>query len=325
MAAFRRTTWLVVVLTLAAGCLPARRSARELAGTPGEPAGAAPTGEVREGSLHGGFITIRVLLPPAGPRPAPAVLTLIGQEDALLALGLAVVSFETHWELLQPLVAASRPAGEAATPSPAQRSWGKWLLASPSPRTVGEGYFRLIKGTAQGTIPQVLDWLGHLPEVDAGHVGIVGTSTNGFTALQATGGDRRIVAAVVLAACGDYRSFVARSPLGLGGEMPFDPTPDYAAFLAAHEPIRHPKRLLHAAVLMVHGDADHAVPISCARDTARVLAAAYRRAGVPERFRYVEVPGGTHDLGGEGRWQAFAWLYRWLRGPEGRTLGGRER
>jgi dienelactone hydrolase len=263
--------------------------------------------DVRDGALHNGFITIRVALPPGARSPVPAVVTLLGQEEVLRASGFAAVSFQVHWELLR--------GPTPPSPPPDSPTWGKWLLAAPSPHTVGEGYFRLIAGDATETIPQVLDWLAGVPEIDMDRIGIAGVSTKGFTALQAAAADRRIVAAAAIAACGDYRGFLEHSPLGLGGREPFVPTPAYEAFLMEQEPIRHPERLVHAAILMLNGDADHAVPIACARKTARVLAHAYARAGVRRRFRFVVVPGGGHNLGTEAQQQALEWFRRWLVGP----------
>ena len=266
---------------------------------------------MREGALSDGFITTRVVLPSGTAAPMPAVLTLFGEEKSLLALGIAAVTYQVHWELLRGLVPPAPPPDAATRP----RTWGKWLLAAPSPHTVGEGYFQLISGDATQTIPQVLDWLATVPEVDMGRIGIVGVSTNGFTALQAAAADRRLDAVVAIAACGDYHTFLARSTLGLGGKEPFEPTPAYGAFLVKQEVIHHPGRLVHAAVLMVNGDADVAVPAACARATARALARAYARARVPERFRFVLIPGGGHDLGDAARWYALGWFQRWLVEP----------
>ncbi len=304
---FRAGLILGLVAALA-GCGPRRAPAP--GSNPGPAAEAAPDPDVREGSLDKGFITIRVALPPAAPGRVPAVLTLFGQEEPIRARGMAAVSFQVHWDMLRGL---APPA-----PPPASRTWGKWMLAAPSPHTVGQGYFQLITDNATRTIPRVLDWLAGVPEIDPTRIGIAGVSTNGFTALQATAADRRIVAAVVIAACGDYRRFLADSPLGLGGAEPFEPAPDFAAFLRAHEPIRHPERLVHAAVLMLNGDADHAVPIACARATARALSRAYARAGQRGRFRFAVVPGGGHDLGAEARRQGLDWFERWLVRPDRR-------
>jgi len=97
---------------------------------------------------------------------------------------------------------------------------------------------------------------------------------------------------------------------------PLDLDPTYDKRLREREPIRHPARLTHAAVLLVSGTEDLAIPISCARETARTFASAYRRAGVPERFRFVPVEGAGHnDIGERARGESLAWLQRWLQSP----------
>jgi alpha-beta hydrolase superfamily lysophospholipase len=140
----------------------------------------------------------------------------------------------------------------------------------------------------------------------------MGFSTNGMLSLVAAAHDPRITLAVAVGACGDWPGFVAQSPLGLGGAEPFDPEPGYAAWLAQNDPINHPGRLVHAAVLMVNGDRDHAIPLACAERTADVLRAAYAAADVPERFRFVVIPGGGHETAGDARWEALGWIQRWL-------------
>ena len=154
-----------LVLAMLTGCGP-RRTAPPNPSPGGDPPVADPG--IREGSLQNGFITVRVALPADTTAPVPAVLTLLGEEESLRARGIAAVSFKEHWELLRDLT---------PPPAPPSRSWGKWMLASPSPHTVGQGYFQLIAASATGTIPQVLDWLADVPEIDMRRVGIVGTST----------------------------------------------------------------------------------------------------------------------------------------------------
>ncbi|HEV7732169.1 MAG TPA: prolyl oligopeptidase family serine peptidase [Candidatus Binatia bacterium] len=283
---------------------------------------ASPAPQVRETALQNGFLKIRVELPDGVTTPVPAVISLLGEGDALRRLGIAVVTYELQWGQLGPKKAA--PAGPAPTapapaavapPPPAARTWGKWLLVSPSPDVIGQGYFRLISGNAEVQVPQVLDWLTTLPEIDPTRIGIAGISTNGFKALQATAFDKRLRAAVAIAACGDYHCFLESSSLALNQEEPIDLEPAYEKWLRAREPIRHPKAFVHAAVLMVNGGKDVAVPGACAVETAKVFERAYAAGGVPERFRFVYVEGGGHDLGDEVRYQTLAWLYRWLVAP----------
>jgi dienelactone hydrolase len=210
----------------------------------------------------------------------PAVVTYIGEADALRAQGLAVVTYAIHWEKLAPRGAA-RPA-----PAPGERRYGQWLLATPDARRIGQGDFGLIAGDAENTVPEVLDWVTTLPEIDAGKIGIVGASTYGFVALQAAA-DPRIVAAAAIVACGDYHRFLYLSTLGMNGEF-LDLEPGYESWLHQREPVRRPERLVHAAVLMVNGADDVAVPAVCAR-RRRACCGGRIRAGVPERYRFVLV------------------------------------
>ena len=161
-------------------------------------------------------------------------------------------------------------------------------------------------------VPRVIDYLATVPDVDPRRIAIAGSSTSGFVALEAAAREPRLAAAVVIAACGDYRDFLHHSSLAMNGE-PLDLDPAYARELLGRQAISHPARLTHAAVLMVNGVADLAVPITCARATARVLDEAYPRAGVPERFRFVAVEGAGHsDLAGRARSELLAWLGRWI-------------
>jgi dienelactone hydrolase len=195
------------------------------------------------------------------------------------------------------------------------RCRARWLLAAPTPKSVGRGYFQLITGSAEQTVSQVVDHLETLPEIDAGRIGIVGTSTNGFKVLQAFAAEPRLAAAVAVAACGDYHHFLAESPLGMDG-APLDLAPDYDAWLRTIEPDRHPERLTHGALLMVNGGQDHAVPVDCARETARIFRAAFAQAGVPERFRAIVIEDAGHALVDETRHWVMAWWYQWLLAPK---------
>ena len=277
---------------------------------------------VRQASLDNNFVTVQVTVPRDPPGPRPVVISLLGAEEALLDAGLAVVTYRLHWELLRGLAPPPPP------PAPDAHPVGVWLLASPSPQTVGQGYFALIASNA-GMVSRIVDYLATLRDVDATRIGIAGTSTNGFVALEATAREPRIAAALIVAAAGDYPCFLEHSSLAMNG-APLDLAPAYAHDLAAREPIAHPERLLHAAVLMVNGTTDHAVPARCARATADVFTKAYDAAGVPERFRFVLVEGAGHnDLEPRIRGEGLPWLQRWLApAPEGdaalRPVGPRD-
>ncbi len=307
-----RSLGMVLVVASVAGCV--RPQPAPLSLVPSPP-------HVRETALQNGFVTVKVELPDGATGPVPAVLSLLGEGEALRRLGIAVVTYELHWEQLRPkntapvAPAAPAPPAPAVPPPPAARTWGKWLLVSPSPDVIGQGYFRLITGNAEVHVPQVLDWVTTLPEIDATRLGIAGISTNGFKALQAVAYDRRLRAAVAIAACGDYHCFLESSSLALNHEEPIALEPGYDAWLTAREPISHPETFVDAAVLMVNGGKDVAVPGACAVETAQVFERAYAAAGVPDRFRFVYVEGGGHDLGDEARYQTLAWLYRWLVAP----------
>src|SRR5439155_649433 len=93
-------------------------------------------------------------------------------------------------------------------------------------------------------------------------------------------------------------------PLALG--------PDYDAWLRTQEPIRHPESLVHAALLMVNGAEDRAVPLSCAEATARTLQRAYVRRRLARRFRFVVVPSVGHVLGPRATDATMAWWRRVL-------------
>lgn len=254
-----------------------------------------------------GFLEIHIEAPdePAGRKPT--VISYVEELRApLLEAGFTVVSYALHWELLRDLVQPP-PTLDA----PPAKTVGKWLLASPSAAVIGQGYLDLVDANARDAVPQVLDALATDPDVDPKRIGIVGFSTNGFTALQAVGLNPRLRAAVVLAACGDYHTFLHHSSLAMNGE-PLALAPDYDQWLREVEPLRHPQRLVHAAVLMVNGRTDLPIPIACAERTAAALRTAYAAVGRRDHFRLVVVDEG-HAMGPRARTEAMDWLRRWLR------------
>lgn len=299
---------LVVLLACALGC-----GAHRLPGANPGPLPGAPAGEIRELSLDGGFITIRVDIPREPPGPKPAVLALLGERPRMLRAGYVTIAYKVHWEQLKPLAEAqaAKAKAEGRTPAPPARMWGKWMLASPDPGTVGRGYFQIINGDATRVIPRVLDAVSAFPEIDMTRIGIAGTSTTGFMALQAVAADRRIGAAVVGAACGDYHRFLYGSNLAMNGEfLALDP--QYESWLHGIEPNRHPERLTHAAILLLAGTDDPVIPRRCVESTVEVLRHAYGEASVPERFHARLVPGLGHSFTPALVDAMMDWLGRWL-------------
>ncbi|MDX2168999.1 MAG: prolyl oligopeptidase family serine peptidase [Deltaproteobacteria bacterium] len=269
---------------------------------PAAPRGAipAPATEylVKEGRVVNGLVAVRAEMPPGLHERRPVVVTLLGNPHELVAAGFIAVSYEVNWNRLR------------GVPTPTANTVGSWVLASPSADVLGQAYLRDVARNAEIVTP-VLDWVATLPEADMAHVGIAGASTHGFAALQAAASDQRLRAAVAIAACGDYHGFLRDSSMGVAGQ-PLALAPAYEEWLQAQEVVRHPDRLVHAAVLMINRAGDRVIPIGCADETARALREAYARAGASERFEYVRLDDEGHGLGPAERQAAFDWLRRWL-------------
>jgi pimeloyl-ACP methyl ester carboxylesterase len=293
-----RTVAGLALLVAVAGCT-------RPAPAPAPPA-AGPPAHKRSILRENGFLEITIEAPDAPAGPKPAVVSYVDEfRTPLLERGMVVVTYALHWEYLRWLVPPPPPeAPPPATPV------GKWLLASPSPQVIGKGYLELIDGNARNTMPDVLDAVAADPDVDPARLGIVGFSTNGFTALQAAAWNPRLRAVVAIAACGDYHRFLHESSLAMNGE-PLDLAPDYDGWIRNVEPVRHPLRLVDAAVLMVNGRRDLPIPIACAESTARALRRAHTLVGDPARFRFVVVDEG-HVMGARAQRETLAWLERWL-------------
>jgi hypothetical protein len=298
-SSFRLAT--VVVLVTLGAC--------RFAGPARVPSPPAPGGTraflVREAQLEGGAVNVHAEIPlePAGPKPT--VIALLGDTRGLLAAGFVVVTYQIQWAFLK--------GEQPPAPPPAGTGVGKWVLAAPSAATLGEGYLREIAATASEHVPKILDYLATIPEVDAARIGMAGGSTNGFVTLQAAATDHRIRAAVAIAACGDYLTFLRYSSMGMEGK-PLALAPAYAAWIRSEELVAHPGRIVHAALLMRNRVGDPLIPIACADRTAQVLAAAYTRAGSRERFRYDRLDAQGHGLDPDDGRAAVAWFERWLMG-----------
>lgn len=277
-----------------------------------EPAADPPAFETHDVTLANGWLLVHLEVPSAPAGPKPAVFVLGGKGAPLRDAGAIVVTFRQNWDALKALQAMKPPPAEPAPPPP-KNTVGAWLLAAPTPKIVGQGYFQLISSQAYD-VARVVDYLVTLPDVDPKRIGVMGVSTSGFTSLQAVAHDKRLSAAAVVAACGDYHRFLHGSSLGMRGE-PLDLDRDYERWLRRQEPVHHAWRFTHAAVLMVNGTADNAIPRDCAEATARAFRRAYARAGVPERFRFVMLEGEGHNIGARAPYEVLAWWYRWFLRP----------
>ncbi|UCE85628.1 MAG: prolyl oligopeptidase family serine peptidase [Deltaproteobacteria bacterium] len=242
----------------------------------------------------------------------------------LLELGIARVRYTAHWEMLRGLEPpdAADGGGEGEGAAVADAPVGSWLLAAPRPGIVGRAYFAFIGVNARQHVPIVLDYLETVPEIDATRIAVAGSSTAGFTALEALVAEPRLAAGVVRSACGDYHEFLKNSSLALAGdarwlvdgEMVLDA--DYEAELRDREPIRRADRLPPRPVLMLNGEQDPAIPAACARRTAAVLERAYAARRLSGRFRFVLYPERGHDVGEPAREEIRRWWERWLLVPQ---------
>lgn len=286
-------------------------------------AASGPAVELREVRARGGFVVIELMIPLAPPGPKPAVINPIVDEAVLLERGIVVV--RAHYDAraapwkaeLERRREAAERSGDAEPEASEATRVGSWMLASPRPGILGRSYFILVHDSAR-YLDSVLDHLESMEEVDAERIGVAGSSTGGFVALEALMQHPRLAAAVVRAACGDYRDFLKKSSLALAGEdrwlvegrLPLDAS--YSRELDEQEPIRFPERFPPRPLLLLNGARDPAIPASCARRTAEILAPEYERRGVADRFRFVLYEEAGHNLGPASLEAALHWWERWL-------------
>jgi len=161
--------------------------------------------------------------------------------------------------------------------------------------------------------------LERLPEVDANRIGMVGRSRGGmmtYLALAEQGrrGTRTIKAAVTVGGVADLEDLLEERPemtnavyLPLIGAAPWQEPEAYRARSAVFWPER-----LTAPLLLLHGEADEAVPVR----QSRRLAALAQAAGCPVQL--VTFPGDDHALSANrfGLPLVLEWLGRHL-GREG--------
>jgi dienelactone hydrolase len=135
-------------------------------------------------------------------------------------------------------------------------------------------------------VPGIVDELVGRGWAIPGRIGIAGVSLGGFVAYGAASSDRRIAAAVTIAASPRWGA---------------DP----------RSPHRHPERFHPLALLSITGGNDSLVPGADARELHHRLEPRY--AATPERLRHMELPGETHWMSNDAWTLARAETERWFR------------
>jgi hypothetical protein len=301
----------LVFLLVGAGCKSAAPGWPRLAPKP------TPPGRWSEVRINNEWITVNIGLPHHGRPPYPVVLNPIVPDHELLERGIGVARWKTNWEILSGLT-KPKPKTSPAPGAEKPETVGVWLLHSPRPEIIARSYFQLITTEAHETVPAVVDYLLTLPDIDADQIAIAGSSTGGFTALQALAEEPRLALGVVQVACGEYRIFLQSSSLGLDdqdkwlddGEMVLDEK--YGAKIDAIDPAARADLLPPRPLLLLSGAQDRAIPAARVRKSADRFAAAYDAAGVPDRFEWVEFEDRGHDIGPAGQALILEFFERWL-------------
>ena len=153
---------------------------------------------------------------------------------------------------------------------------------------------------------RTVDYLARRPEVDARHIGCVGLSMGGLRTVHLAALDDRIKAAVAVGWMASFpaqlkkhiRNTIGHTKLvpGLYQQMDY---PDVAT-LAMPTPL-----------LVINGSNDALFEPSGVRASFEKLAAAYAKAGVPERVR-TRLYDTPHEFNAEMQTEAWAWLARHL-------------
>ena len=306
----------LLLLLGSAGCKPAAPGWPRLAPKPTPPA------RWTEQTIKNGWITVNVGLPHHGRAPYPVVLSPIVPDHELLSRGIGVVRWKTNWSIVAAVDAFQKPKPTPAVPAvPTPEPVGVWMLRSERPGIIGRGYFRVITTEAHKTVPVVLDHIRRMPDIDESRIAITGSSTGGFTALQAMAENPSIAAGVIQVACGGYSIFLKSSSLALddqerylaGGEIVLDD--DYAAELAAIDPLSRASNFPPRPVLLVSGAQDRAIPAACVEATAARFSDVYEQAGLADRFQWVEFEERGHNMGPEAELLILDFLDEWLLKP----------
>lgn len=284
---------LVLLAIVASGCIPRAKAAAP---------GGAVRASVERVLLHGGAIELTLEIPIDGSRRRrPVVLGIPGMRPSVLQAGGIWGDYTIQWGRLK----------DAPTPPTTKSTVGTLVLTSASAAELGRNYLETISRTAWEFIPEIVDHLVQREDVDPKRIALAGASTNGFAALQAASREKRLAAVAVFLACGDYFRFLQDSSMGMAGK-PLALDPAYADWIRAQEVIRFPDTLPPTPLLLTARVGDPLIPVACVDTTAQVLADAYLRAGMPERFTYArfEIEGHGYNVDEQRAYEAF--LQRWI-------------
>lgn len=305
----------------AAACAPAA--------TRGKAPHARPSLEARHTriAIDGGWIHADIRLPKDTDKPVPVVVSPLNSDHDLLGLGIGTVRFQTNWEALRGFRKKPAPEPDSHESGEEKPLIGRWILASDRPGNVGQGYFDIITYEASHAVPKVVRALEMVDGIDHDRIGIAGSSTSGFLALQAFAGEKKLAAAFVRAATGDYECFLRYSDLAFAdnprwlhdGKPELDP--DYAARLPRMDPATHVDRFPPRPLMLITGADDTAIPRRCVEQFASAVERAYAKAGVPQKFDWREVAGATHNLPSSTLTTALRFWTRTLQPPSPRPAG----
>jgi dienelactone hydrolase len=149
---------------------------------------------------------------------------------------------------------------------------------------------------------RTVDYLLTRPEVDKNRIGCVGLSIGGLRSCHLAALDDRIKAAVVVGWMASFPRQLKRhirSAIGFTKLMPglykLLDYPDVAAFA------------MPSALLVINGSKDALFDLKGVHECFDKLAACYKKAGVPEKFR-ASLYDTPHEFNGEMQAEAWEWL-----------------
>lgn len=245
-----------------------------------------PPRSAAESFRFAGKKMVGVLTTPGRSRKAPGILMLHGfpgseqnVDVARALMDMGIASFRLHFS----------------------GAWGS------------EGYYRFSTLVAQAQA--ALRWFSRRPEVDARRLGVFGFSMGGWTALNLSGAESAVRAAVAVAPVGGPEmvapsngAFIRSHCVPLRVRSPRGLVRDFREAVTRFDPAAAAART-RADLLLIHGSADAVIPYAVSQ---RI-----RAAGGSSRCRLVKAAGADHSFLDRRNWlarRAARWLASRLRG-----------